>query len=175
MFLMQGGSYLTAIIYSSITSSTQYFYSADPQLASNSISGRQLVFFAVLDANNNTAQAGSMEIIEKEWINKNVVYYNATGKQLKIPLKYISGTTSISFAFFRVNGTSSENDNIANGQQTLSGNANQYISLGYNIQSVNPGVFNFQIDYVGSSYIEYGQFDLTKMGNWEILLTVAIH
>lgn len=160
------GSLIATINYPSITTATQNFFSTDPQLKANSIEGRHMKYYAVLDA--NAPQAGTTDIIESKWVNKNVIYYNASGQLLKIPLKYVSGTTSISYSFARVSGKSSAVDNIVDGSGTISGSNNQYIMLSNsnsNLQNVNPGVFRYTITYNSVGIQEQSRIDLIKIGN----------
>jgi len=163
-----GGNFLSAIIYPSITSATQYFYSSDPQLAVASVEGRQLVFFAVLDANLATSQAGSMQIIEQKWNKKNVVYYNSNSGQLLIPLRYFSNTVSVSVSFSRINGYSTYANNILSSPHLQIDNQeylviNQTNSL---IEDARSGGFKYTLTYNPSGfYQESGIIDLVKIGH----------
>jgi len=162
------GNLITTINYPSITLSTQNFFSADPQLQTNSLNGRQLTYYAVLDANGSSQQAGFTTIIEKKWNNINTVFYNTAGQELKIPLKYFPNTTSITYYIARLPGKSSKEDFIVFGIPNLPGNNNQYISFSYansNLKNVNPGVFKYSVTYNGTGVQEQGIFDLSKIGN----------
>ncbi len=162
------GSTITTINYPSISSATQNFFSSDPQLALNSINERKLTFHAVRDGGSSSQQAGVMNIIEKKWITENKVYYNAPGQLLKIPLKYIPGTTSVVCRFSRVQGKSSALDMLSNSPLTLTGGSNEFVTLSRtnsNLKNINPGVFNFVITYNGVGIEEQGRFDLVKIGN----------
>lgn len=107
------GSLINTINYPSITSSTQSFSSSDSQLSSISIEGRQLKFYAVLDVNSSTRLAGTTDIIEKKWDNKNYVLYNISGESFRVPIKYIPDATKVTVGFCRNNSYSSLSyDNI---------------------------------------------------------------
>jgi uncharacterized protein (TIGR02145 family) len=115
---------------------------------------------------------GKTTIIESQWWTKNVVYYNTSGRQIKIPLKYLSNTSSVNIVFVRDNFRSqtcpfgwaiSSSDNISQAQQ--SGNQTPYYIINYpNLMNVTPGQFMFQISYYGTGYYETGYIDLTKIG-----------
>ena len=101
-------------------------------------SGDVITYKAALDfngaitlPNSNTSIASSdlnTRIIEPQWNNENVVFYNSGNNQLLIPLKYFSNTISTTISFSRVAGASSETDNIVNVPTVQFGNQ-QYFEL----------------------------------------------
>ena len=111
------------------------------------------------------------KIIEKQWVNKNVVYYNIADNSLQIPLKHFSTTSSVSISFTRDNFRSqvapfgnpmSPSDNIIQVQQPKN---LPFYSIDYsNLTNISPGQFSYQIIYNGTGYSETGYFDLTKIG-----------
>ena len=130
------------------TSSIQYF--------ARNMSGATS---SVLPSPNQT------EIIDSVWNNKNVVYYNDPSESLKIPLKYIQGTTSVTYSFERSAGTSNYEDIIIPG--SIAGGDNEFlIFINSTLKFLNPGVFTCSITYNGAGYTETCQFDLTKIGNY---------
>ncbi|MBK9221011.1 MAG: SBBP repeat-containing protein [Saprospiraceae bacterium] len=153
------------IIYPSINSPTQNFSSSDLQLATNYKSGRKFVFYAVLDSNKKRLNAGSMNVIDKVWIAKNVVYYNFPDRAIKIPLRYFQNTAKITGRFNRVDGASSENDQL--NDITITAGDKQYLTLNYSdLHNLNPGVFSCEIRiyHENQIYIEIAVFDFTKIG-----------
>jgi hypothetical protein len=159
---------ITTINYLPTTSATQNFYSTDPQLNAASVADRQMKYFAVLDANGNSSQAGTTDMIESKWNNKNYVYYNSGTNEILIPLKYFSNTISTTISFSRFGGVSNFTGNITNVPTVQFGNQEYYVLNNVNslIQAVRPGVFNYTISYNPTGFFqESGTFDLTKIGN----------
>ncbi len=131
---------------------------------------------AVLESNNYAITASpETDIIEGQWVNKNVVYYNIHSNQLMIPLKYIENTNSVTISFSRDNQTEQNgplgsnlnvNDNIVNESYSQLGNTT-YLILDpskTNLQTVSPGDFTYTLAYNGTGYQEQGKIDLTKIG-----------
>jgi len=136
---------------------------------------------AVLESNSNFATATlQTSIIESKWDNKNVVYFNQTGNDFKIPLRYDPNATSISIYFSRDNSVSDVGslDNLVTGTPSsiyLNGNSNPYVVLQNNsvlqttvsnIKNVSPGIFSYLVVYNNGNNTppETGTFDLVKIG-----------
>jgi gliding motility-associated-like protein len=135
---------------------------------------------------NNTSGAHDdatqqTNIIEGQWVNKNIVYYNVVGNNLKIPLEYFPNTNSVTISFTRDDLTGQvgpsiihisgsyldlEDNIIQNGFLSQTNNL-KYITLdnlNSYLQNVSPGDFTYNITYNGTSFQEQGKIDLTKIG-----------
>ena len=168
--------YQGAIIYPSLTSATttQNFSTlTDAQLQEHAINGNYFVWNVVLESNNNTSTASQhTNIIEKKWVNKNVIYYNKTNgnNEIKIPAKYDPDHLPLNIVLERENASSIGvlfNDLIPNTSIGTDG----YFHItpsNSNLGTVAPGVFNYTIAYDAFPFAikEPGQIDLTKIGNY---------
>ncbi len=168
------GNYLSAIIYPSINTATQHFYSTDYQLNNAMQSGKQFKFYAVKEANNQTTFAGNTKIIDSKIDGKNLVYYNdgTDNDVIKIPVPYNYSSSVNRITFYRVPDASSRlllnpfqnnfySTNIDNDGYCRLKKSNSGIS------TLKPGVFSY-IMYSGNLNpieIETGTICITKIGH----------
>ncbi len=179
------GNFKGAIIYPSITSSTQNFSYSDPGLHNSAKEGTILSYYAVLDnpkISKNVSGSGvninngRTNIIAAKWDGKNVIFRNDGSESLRIPIRYdksfpadyilISrkGNVSLKISLHAFPPGILNNKN----EYQFSVGTDGYVLIDYNKSNLKD-VFagDFEIEVYSSKItipIEHQSFDLTKYG-----------
>lgn len=186
------GVFEKAIIYPSITASTQIFNTVTNTTSNNllkqsSVEGKIVRYYAVMEnttplltarvEGNVNSNDGKTSIIQSKWVNMNYAYYNDIDfiDHLKIPVKWDNIKRPSHIKFFRVGNVAFSNYIwTAKGFENTNSNRFSINSDGYvmidrnnsNIEdpSLLPGDFGYELFDINGNHIEYGYFDLTKVG-----------
>ena len=165
------------------TSNTISFTSS--QVSNYIKQGWHFTWNAVLESNNYVATATQQtNIIEAQWVKKNVVLYNASGQELKIPMKYVKGATRFEVGIQRYGLYSNSTEDLhpnnpmsgclygksfCNSYSGSDGYLHIPIGSDNNLNTIAPGVFQYTVGYLNNALkvVEdgVGVFDLTKIGN----------